>query len=154
MSFGKPVIGRDDLRRRGVTYFEHVYSPPSLDGVSIRLPEHVEHLRKALLDFTGLIPSSMEPFFVDECLTLGEKTANRNVAPPASAYFSISSPQTASSATEIQIIENEIEDDERVARIAREYAEEHVLEPTWLHFLQSHIFKRVEDMYPWHSEHE
>jgi hypothetical protein len=164
MSSDKPRLDRKVLEQHGVIYSEDVYSPSTRTGArnsdtAFSLPDHVESLREALLDFGTPIPETMKPFFENECEVLrvvaaDENVASNNIPPPESAYFPIPNPPTRAKAKEMEVAENDIEENQKVAERSRELTAANASEAAWEHTLHSHVFKSFRDTVVSRKKHE
>lgn len=156
MSSGKSTIDRRLLKQHGITFSEDVYSPRNnkLDRENMdQVPEHVEYIREALLDYDIQVPGSLQSLFEKEQHSLNITNEDCSILPPQSVFFSVPQNLVQSMSREIKASEDKFEEVAKLARIAREYASAKVSQQTWESFLRSYIFQSFEDSATQTSKH-
>lgn len=152
MSSEKSAINRKVLEQRGIILLEDVYSPRNSDT---RVPEYLENVIEALLDYDVQVPNSLRLFFEKERQQFSEITkAEYTVSPPTTAFYAIPHDLKSPMIREIKVIEDKFEQIAKLARIAREYDASKVSAQAWEHFLRSYIFLSPEDSGMQTSRHE
>ena len=145
MSSDNTRLDRDVLRQHGIVYFEFGdILPGNPFGFSSRLPDHVESLRKFLLDTVLPIPDNMRAFYdndASEAMNVTNDILMANIKPPHQLYVPASTFLTGSKVREVQESLSGIEENRRLAELAREYTTTNASNATWKNFLHFDVFK-------------
>jgi Sec-independent protein translocase protein TatA len=147
-----------------------VYRPESSDlpqhgTPKVRLPEHVESIREALLRFRDLLPESRRKFFEKEAeehstIVDSENKEDYNVKPPDWAYLKQENRGKAwrtlrqyRTMTSNQA-DAEMERNQEVAGKAQRNADSKVNEANWSKFMSKYIFKEFDEVLAEATEYE
>lgn len=147
----KPKLTRAILKSHGIYYHEKVYLGNSNTPI-LPMPEHVNKLRDALLEFSGVqILDSWKMYFEDEETNLQATHRRRDIDardldlhPPTSAYLAETELRVARSdwKKERKRLEDKIYASKDIANEARRLDID--AESGWMDFLRAKFFKRLE----------
>ena len=144
MASSEGDISRENLKRHGIIYDETVYTCDHVDdnmtgNLNSSLPDHVDALREALLNFSGIIPSKWEVLFDDEFAQYDGKIFEKEcIKPPATAYFPQRTFELRSQRQRLTKADENMESCKEIADAARRRTKE--AESGWNSFLRKKIF--------------
>jgi hypothetical protein len=149
---GRPKVRRAILERHGIYYHEEVYGRKGTTP-TISIPNHVDQLREALLDFSGIqIADSWKTVLSKEETDLrkahrrqGINDSDCDLKPPESAYFDPEQLRLSDHYRneKMEILEHDICISNSIAFDARKL--DYDSENRWISFLKDQFFARYED---------
>jgi hypothetical protein len=147
----RPKLTRDVLRSHEIHYHEQVYVRNGTTSVP-SIPDHVNKLREALLDFSGVkISDNWKTFFQEQEIVVraaqqrrGIDTSNWDLQPPTSTYFTEKELQVSRSdwEEEKKRLNDNIYISKRISQAARKL--DYDSESGWMDFLRDRFFTRYE----------
>lgn len=148
MPISKPNLNPTILKDHGITYDVNIIASRPDDSVGgsnedTRLPDHVESVRGALLDFGRPLPRTIRDEFERECETHGIAEL-----PPDSVYYDDQTLPRRSCEALAAAAKADFDENAEIAEEARRLQSCDVSEDEWALFMRAHIFKRYKDVFP------
>jgi hypothetical protein len=145
MTSSRGDISRENLERHGIVYDEKVYAcdhqeDNAFSNLGSSIPDHVDALREALLEFSSIIPDDWKEIFDDEFKQYGSKISEEKdrLQPSATAYFTLQRYELRRPSPQSTAAHENNERCKKIAEAARKRAKE--AEAGWTHFLRTNVF--------------
>ena len=168
MDLEKPKLNREVLKSHGITFEDEIISntltqDDQKDKKTLRLPDHVESLREALLNLDGELHRWVEDHFKEELhenpiISVADEerddVKHRHILPPVSAFIKRGDSRARRSRYSYSDNKERVEESSRMAKEPRNYTKDIVSEAEWAHLMRTHAFRTFKHTNPSATECE